>query len=72
MQDIAVPKPKGWFRIDLPDHSYTVMNDSIAKANKLPLSFEYPVMVNYHLNRTIIPNPDGSILISLPIRQKYT
>jgi gliding motility-associated lipoprotein GldD len=41
-RDIAVPKPKGWFRIDLPDHSYTVMNDSIAKANKLPLSFEYP------------------------------
>lgn len=41
-RDIAVPKPEGYFRIDLPEHSYTVIDDSIAKSNKLPLSFEYP------------------------------
>jgi len=41
-RDIAVPKPKGYFRIDLPDHSYTGISDSITKSHNLPLSFEYP------------------------------
>ncbi len=41
-RDIAVPKPEGYFRIDMPERSYIVMNDSIAKSNNLPFSFEYP------------------------------
>ena len=41
-RDISVPKPEGYFRIDLPEHSYKVIDDSIAKSNNLPLSFEFP------------------------------
>lgn len=41
-RDVAVPKPKGYFRIDLPEHQYTKLNDSLSTARKLPVTFEYP------------------------------
>jgi len=41
-RDVAVPKPKGYFRIDLPEKEYTVFNDSLRRIN-VPLSFEYPL-----------------------------
>ena len=41
-RDVAVPKPLGYYRIDLPAHDYIKLNDSLAKANNLPVSFEYP------------------------------
>src|SRR5664280_136085 len=39
---VAVPKPKGYFRIDFPSRQYIQFtgNDSIGR--NLPLSFEYP------------------------------
>ncbi len=40
-RDVAVPKPKGYFRISLPLKEYVQFNDSATKS-RLPLSFEYP------------------------------
>lgn len=37
---VTVPKPKGYFRIDLPEKEYIDFND---KEKGLPFSFEYPV-----------------------------
>ena len=42
-RDVAVPKPKGYFRIDLPPREYTTFSDSILQTISLPVSFEYPV-----------------------------
>jgi gliding motility-associated lipoprotein GldD len=39
----AVPRPKGYFRIDLPEKVYTIFNDQSSKISNMPLSFEYPV-----------------------------
>lgn len=41
-RDVAVPKPLGYYRIDLPAHDYIKLNDSLANAHNLPVSFEYP------------------------------
>jgi len=68
-REIAVPKPKGYFRIDLPEHNYISLNDTLARINKLPLSFEYPSYGNLSFEPDSytgpgwfnIPGPDGSI-----------
>jgi gliding motility-associated lipoprotein GldD len=41
-REASVPKPKGYFRIDLPPKRYIAFNES-GKANGIPLKFEYPV-----------------------------
>ena len=41
-RDIAVPKPKGYFRIDLPAREYTVFHDTVLSDGYLPIRFEYP------------------------------
>lgn len=41
-REVMVPKPKGYFRIDLPQKRYALFNDSTGKPG-LPLKFEYPV-----------------------------
>jgi len=40
--EVAVPRPKGYFRIDLPQHEYNIFNNGFTQAADLPLSFEYP------------------------------
>jgi gliding motility-associated lipoprotein GldD len=40
--EVSVPRPKGYFRIDLPQKEYIVFNDSLNKKG-LPIEFEYPV-----------------------------
>lgn len=42
-REVAVPRPKGYFRIDLPRHEYLPFNTGTIQAPDLPLSFEYPV-----------------------------
>ena len=42
-RETANPRPKGYFRIDLPNHEYAVFNSDFTQAAGLPLSFEYPV-----------------------------
>jgi len=41
-REVAVPKPKGYFRIDLPAREYTVFRDTALSDGYLPLRFEYP------------------------------
>jgi gliding motility-associated lipoprotein GldD len=38
----SVPKPVGYFRIDLPKRQYVVFDNSVEKKSDLPFSFEYP------------------------------
>jgi gliding motility-associated lipoprotein GldD len=42
-RDVAVPKPKGHFRIDLPKKEYQLYNYQQTKNINMPFSFEYPV-----------------------------
>jgi gliding motility-associated lipoprotein GldD len=44
-REVAVPKPKGYFRIDLPQKKYMMFNETDQSKN-LPLKFEYPVYGN--------------------------
>ena len=41
-KELSVPKPTGYFRIDLPQRHYLIFNDKQIQNQKLPLSFEYP------------------------------
>lgn len=41
-RDIAIPRPKGYFRIDLPAKEYVSFSDSAIRDYRIPLSFEYP------------------------------
>lgn len=41
-REVPVPKPKGYFRIDLPEKQYTLFNDPTHRI-AVPLSFEYPL-----------------------------
>jgi gliding motility-associated lipoprotein GldD len=41
-REVAVPKPKGHFRIDLPKKEYLNYNFDQSKLAGLPFSFEYP------------------------------
>jgi len=41
-RDAVVPKPKGHFRIDLPQRQYLLFNDKPGMINNMPFSFEYP------------------------------
>lgn len=41
-REVTVPKPKGYFRIDLPQKEYILYNQNGAITGK-PFSFEYPV-----------------------------
>jgi gliding motility-associated lipoprotein GldD len=39
---VPVPKPRGHFRIDLPERHYVQFNELSGKNLNIPLSFEYP------------------------------
>jgi len=42
-REVAVPKPRGHFRIDLPKRQYIQYDDQTDKKGKIPLTFEYPI-----------------------------
>jgi gliding motility-associated lipoprotein GldD len=42
-REVPVPKPTGYFRIDLPKKEYVVFDNQKDKIKNLPFSFEYPV-----------------------------
>jgi len=42
-RDVAVPRPKGYFRIDLPEKEYSIFHDTVLSDGYLPFRFEYPV-----------------------------
>ena len=41
-RQVAVPKPRGHFRIDLPERKYIEFKGQYGKNFNIPLSFEYP------------------------------
>jgi gliding motility-associated lipoprotein GldD len=41
-REVSVPKPRGHFRIDLPERQYILFDDKTGKNPDIPLSFEYP------------------------------
>jgi gliding motility-associated lipoprotein GldD len=45
-RQVTVPKPRGHFRIDLPEHKYVMFNEQPANNPDIPLSFEYPAYGN--------------------------
>jgi gliding motility-associated lipoprotein GldD len=42
-REVAVPKPRGHFRIDLPERQYVQFDEKTVNNPNIPLSFEYPV-----------------------------
>lgn len=64
-RDVAVPKPRGHFRIDLPGHSYRSLSDTLAKTRNLPFSFEYPVYGNISFEHDSYSGP-GWFNINFP------
>ena len=44
--EIAIPKPKGYFRIDLPEKQYILSDRNNAETIDMPFSFEYPAYGN--------------------------
>lgn len=42
-REIYTPKPKGHFRIDLPEKKYAHVDTILAKFGEMPFKFEYPV-----------------------------
>ncbi len=49
-KEITVPRPRGYFRISLPEKQYTSGGDSLFTGNNIPFTFEYPVYS--------VPGPD--------------
>jgi gliding motility-associated lipoprotein GldD len=56
-REVPVPKPKGYFRIDLPEKEYIVFKDTIRQNGYLPLSFEYPVYGTISFDENVNPEP---------------
>ncbi len=56
-KEIIVPKPKGYFRIDLPSKNYVSHDMSLAKENALPFSFEYPSYGKISYDFETMPEP---------------
>ena len=49
-KEVSVPKPRGHFRIDMPQHRYTYFNGMAGQSEKIPFSFEYPSFGNLTFN----------------------
>ncbi len=41
-REVSVPKPRGHFRIDLPEKSYTTFTGRNSSRDNLPFTFDYP------------------------------
>jgi gliding motility-associated lipoprotein GldD len=49
-RNVVIPRPKGYFRIDLPEKNYIKFNDQSDVKNGMPFSFEYPSYGNLSFN----------------------
>jgi gliding motility-associated lipoprotein GldD len=50
-KEVSVPKPRGHFRIDMPQHNYTTFNGKDDGSENTPFSFEYPSCGNLSFNQ---------------------
>ena len=62
---VSVPKPKGYFRIDLPKKEYKVFDITESSHRDLPFSFEYPVYGKLSLQEENAKEP-GWLNIEFP------
>jgi len=49
-KDIPVPKPKGFFRIDMPEREYVTFHPRKNSNEYLPFTFEYPAFGKLNFN----------------------
>jgi gliding motility-associated lipoprotein GldD len=49
-KEISVPKPKGFFRIDMPEHKYITFDARKNGENNLPFTFEYSAFGKLNFN----------------------
>jgi gliding motility-associated lipoprotein GldD len=64
-KDIPVPKPKGFFRIDMPEHNYLIFNAIKNSDINLPFTFEYTAFGNLNFNEEF-ENEKGWFNIEFP------
>jgi gliding motility-associated lipoprotein GldD len=55
-REVNIPRPRGFFRIDLPSKKYTAFNDTLDR-ERLPLTFEYPVYGKISFNEDKSADP---------------
>jgi gliding motility-associated lipoprotein GldD len=64
-REVSVPKPVGYFRIDLPERKYQAFSHRNGEKDHLPFSFEYPSYGNLTFNEKN-PNEAGWFNIEFP------
>ena len=64
-KDIPVPRPKGFFRIDMPEREYITFNAVKNTETHLPFTFEYPAFGNLNFNKEF-DNEKGWFNIEFP------
>jgi gliding motility-associated lipoprotein GldD len=64
-REVNVPKPRGYFRIDMPQRNYTTFNGLESKKDHLPFSFEYPAFGKLSFNEEF-QNEKGWFNIEFP------
>jgi gliding motility-associated lipoprotein GldD len=64
-KETSVPKPAGYFRIDLPKRAYVLFDSGKDKLKELPFSFEYPAYGNLTFNDENAKEP-GWLNIEFP------
>ena len=69
-KEIAIPKPKGYFRIDLPDKQYITFDQNTSKIMDMPFIFEYPSYGNISFKPENADEPGWFNIEFLPYRAK--
>jgi gliding motility-associated lipoprotein GldD len=64
-KEIPVPKPKGFFRINMPEHEYVTFDARKTGEENLPFIFEYPAFGNLNFNKEF-DNEKGWFNIEFP------
>ena len=64
-KEVPVPKPKGFFRIDMPEREYTIFNSIKNSEDNLPFTFEYPAFGKLNFNEEF-DNEKGWFNIEFP------
>ena len=56
-REVTIPRPKGYFRIDLPERNYIIFDQKTSKTSEMPFSFEYPAYGNLSLQSENVDEP---------------
>jgi len=63
-KDVSIPKPKGYFRIDLPEKEYIRLDQNTN--HELPFSFEYPAYGKLNFSTQTPEEEEGWFNIEFP------